>query len=236
MKLGKLFLLVPIIGCNILITNSGCTEEKPLLPNISPIANAGPDQTIMKPKDNTLLSGERSHDTDGKIVTFKWTTLAAPNSPQMDNTFMTGLVHYEKLVYNLEEGEYLFELMVIDDDRATSRDTIKVTVIPDSPTRDPARMKRFNTLWWDELCEIHINNISSAMPAAGSFQVFMVSYSGGGPMPTGVSQCSGWYQIQPVRSSAFWYEVKNDILIIHPAANIDCALNDAIYDVLIRWN
>ena len=63
----------------------------------------------------------------------------------------------------------------------------------------------------------------------------MASYYGGGAL-TAFVPSSGWYQIQPVRSSGFWYEIRNDVLIIHAAANIICDWDDAAYDVLVRWN
>jgi hypothetical protein len=243
MKINKMLLLAQMIGCSILIANNGCTKDHgtgvtdpPTVKNKPPIANAGPDQTIMKPRDNIRLSGDLSHDSDGSIVAYIWKTVSGPNSPDINNDFIANLKPYEKFVLNLEEGVYQFELMVTDNDRAASRDTIKVTVLPDSLIRDPSRMKRFNSVWWGDSCAIRINNISSAIPSIGSFQVFMASYSGGGPMSSGIVQSSGWHQIQPVRSSASWYEIRNDVLIIHAAANIICDWDDAVYDVLIKWN
>jgi hypothetical protein len=214
-----------------------CKKEAPPEANKPPVADAGPDQTIMKPRDNIRLSTGLSHDPDGSIVSYQWTAIAGPNSPNMDKDriLITGLQPYEMFVSGLLEGVYLFELLVTDNNKASSRDTMKVTVLPDSLTRDPSKMKRFDNLWWGESCAIRISDISSAVPATGSIQVFMASYYGGGPLSSFVPS-SGWYQIQSVRSSGFWYEIKNDVLIIHAAANIDCGWDDAAYDVLIRWN
>lgn len=199
------------------------------------VANAGPDQIIMKPRNNTRLSGDLSR---GSIVSYKWTTVAGPNPPNMDsdsNSIM-GLQPFEMFVSNLEEGVYLFELMVTGKYRSTSTDTMKVTVLPDILTQDPSRIARFDSLWFGEdSCVIRINNIPSAISATDSIQVFMSSYYGGGPMSTFVPS-SGWCQIQTIRSSGFWYEIINDVLIIHAAAYIVCGWDDAMYDVLIKWN
>ncbi|MBB1283881.1 hypothetical protein HRH25_05815 [Flavisolibacter sp. BT320] len=225
--------------CLALMVFVSCEKDPTELPanNKTPVASAGPDHTIMRPKDNIILSGNISHDSDGFIASYEWQTVAGPNSPNMDKSrvLMAGLEPSQMFVSNLEEGVYQFELLVTDNDKAVSRDTVKVTVLPDSLTRDPSKMKRFDYLWWEDACTIRISNISSTIPATGSFQVFMASYAGGGPM-SGYVASSGWYLIQPARSAGFWYEITNDVLIIHAPANINCDWDDAVYDVLIRWN
>ena len=203
-----------------------------------PVANAGPDQTIMKPRDNIFLSGDLSHDPDGGIVSYNWTTIAGPNSPNMDKDriLIMGLKPYEMFVYNLQEGVYQFELMVIDNDKAASRDTMKLTVLPDSLTLDPSKMQRIDSLVWGDSCAIRISNISPTILASGSIYVFLQRYYGGGVMAGPFFPSSGWYEIQPFRSSGFWYEIRSDVLIIHAAAGILCDWDDAAYDVLVRWN
>lgn len=240
MRTLKLLLAALVAGCMLLVINSGCTKRPPPQPpveNKPPVANAGTDQTIMKPQDNTFLSGDLSHDPEGGIVSYEWRTVAGPNYPNMDKDqiLITGLKPYVMFVSGLQEGIYQFELLVTDTHKATSRDTMIVTVLPDSLTRDPSKMKRLNGLWRGDSCAIRVDNISSVLPATGSIQVFMASYSGGGPMSS-FEPSTGWYQIQSVRSSGIWYEIRNDVLIIHAAANIICEWNDAAYDVLIRWD
>ena len=136
--------VIVVTSCKKDIPPPGTRDNKP------PIANGGPDQTIMKPRDNTYLSGDLSHDPDGGIVSYKWTAVTGPNSPNIDKDriLITGLKPYTMFVSNLEEGVYQFELMVTDNDKGASRDTMKVTVLPDSLTRDPSKMKRFDSLWW----------------------------------------------------------------------------------------
>lgn len=212
-------------------TPPGTGDNKP------PVANAGPDQTIMVPRDNVRLSGALSHDPDGGRLVYKWTTVAGPNAPGMDRDVM-GLAPHEKLVADLKEGVYQFELMVMDHHLATSRDTVKVTVLPDALTVDPSRIKRFDNLYWEDSCILRVKNISSSIPANRSIQVYLVSYYGTAfsVLPGGDVYCSGWFPLQPVRSSSFWYEIRNDVLIVHAAASIVCHWDNALYDVLIRWN
>ncbi|MES2881421.1 MAG: hypothetical protein V4676_04680, partial [Bacteroidota bacterium] len=225
-----------------LLIGTSCKRDVPFSPgtrdNKPPVSNAGPDQAIMKPQDNTRLRGDLSHDPDGGIVSYKWTTVAGPNSPNLDTDriLIMGLKPYEIFVYNLKEGVYQFELMVTDNDNATSRDTMKLTVLPDSLTQDPFKQKRFDNLWWGDSCAIRISSLSATIPSSGSIQVFLQRYYGGGVMAGPFFPSSGWFQIQPIRSSGFRYEIKNNVLIIHAAANIVCDWDDAVYDVLLRWN
>ncbi|WP_207497199.1 PKD domain-containing protein [Aridibaculum aurantiacum] len=199
--------------------------------NKVPVANAGPDQTIMKPQDTTRLSGQLSFDPDGRIVSYQWRNLTGPNSPNMSTTVtIGGLKVYEAFVSNLKEGVYQFELTVTDNDNAVSWDTMKVTVLPDS-----SKMKKYIGLGWDDSCTMRIPNLSSAIPSTTGIKVFLSKYSGGGPMPVYVPP-TGWYEIHTGPASWEWYEIKNDVLIIHAAPSSDCRSNGAAYDVMIMWD
>lgn len=103
----KLFYLLTLFGALVFIS----CKKSPL--DTPPIADAGPDQTIMKPLDNVLLSGYLSHDPDGRIVSYKWSTVAGPNTPNIDKDriLIRGLKPHEMFVSDLEEGVYQFELV-----------------------------------------------------------------------------------------------------------------------------
>ena len=90
--------------------------------NISPIANAGPDQTIILPVNTITLSGSGS-DADGTVSSYAWTKISGPSSYSITNassavTTITGLV----------QGVYQFQLKVSDNNGATGTDTMQVTV------------------------------------------------------------------------------------------------------------
>ncbi|MBL7724750.1 MAG: tandem-95 repeat protein, partial [Chitinophagaceae bacterium] len=92
-------------------------------PNVPPVANAGIDQSITLPTNNTTLDGSISNDPDGTIVTYAWNKISGPaagaiSSPSSVSTAVTGLV----------QGTYLFELIVTDNNGATNKDTMQVTV------------------------------------------------------------------------------------------------------------
>ena len=92
------------------------------LPNIAPVANAGPDQLIVLPNNSASLTGTGS-DADGSITAYAWTKVAGPSafniiSASSANTSITSLV----------EGFYSFELAVTDDSNAVRKDTVNITV------------------------------------------------------------------------------------------------------------
>ena len=92
--------------------------------NISPVANAGADQTITLPVNIVTLSGSGS-DADGTVVNYLWTKISGPSSFNFVNasspvTQVSGLV----------QGIYLFQLQVTDNDGATGTNIMQVTVNP----------------------------------------------------------------------------------------------------------
>jgi hypothetical protein len=93
-------------------------------PNIAPIANAGPDQTITLPTNTVTLNGS-GNDPDGSITAYLWTKIAGPatgtiSTPNSAATSLTGLV----------QGTYRFELRVTDNSGAFGRDTVQIIVTP----------------------------------------------------------------------------------------------------------
>ena len=90
--------------------------------NISPVANAGSDQTITLPVNTITLSGSGS-DADGTVVSYTWTQISGPSGYNIVNanspvTDVTGLV----------QGVYQFQLEVTDNNGAIGTDIIQVTV------------------------------------------------------------------------------------------------------------
>jgi hypothetical protein len=249
----KLLFIVHLVALLILIITSSCTKQnpervttnqppsppQPPAPplNKPPVANAGSDQIITSPQNWGLLDGSLSHDSDGNIVSFNWTKVAGPNSFTIQNNFEYPLRAYTKNTVDLSPGVYEFQLQVKDNGGLISADTLKITVLPDSLTKDPSTYKRFNQLQWDNSCVIRINNSSSAIPAGASIQVYTRSYedNSSSSFPTG-SYSSGWVKVVAVKSSSYWYEFENNVLIIHAPEDIDCTWDWPFHDVLIKWN
>ncbi|MEO5583213.1 MAG: hypothetical protein ABIR66_11010 [Saprospiraceae bacterium] len=94
--------------------------------NQPPVANAGPDQTIILPIDSITLDGRSSIDPDGKISVWLWTKISGP--------VYFSIIHASDsvtVVKRLAKGTYHFELKITDNSGLSSKDTIRVIV--DSP-------------------------------------------------------------------------------------------------------
>ena len=91
-------------------------------PNLAPTANAGADKAITLPTNSASLSGS-GMDTDGSISSYSWTKISGPSSFSIVSssapvTTVSGLV----------QGIYQFELKVTDNNGASGKDTVQVTL------------------------------------------------------------------------------------------------------------
>jgi len=92
------------------------------VPNASPVANAGPDQTISLPTSTVTLFGSGT-DIDGTVTSYLWTKVSGPSTgtittPNATTTIVTGL----------GQGTYVFRLTVTDNNGSTGTDTVQVVV------------------------------------------------------------------------------------------------------------
>jgi hypothetical protein len=94
-------------------------------PNLPPIANAGPDQTITLPADSARLDGTGSSDPDGSIASYSWTVLSGPGAITVVNSNMATAT-----AENLQAGKYVFELTVVDNGGDSSKSQVTITVNP----------------------------------------------------------------------------------------------------------
>ncbi len=101
------------------------------IPNQAPTANAGLDQNITLPNNTVNLTGSGS-DNDGVIMSYQWNKIAGPSAGSITNPASAS-----SAVSGLVQGLYKFELVVTDDDGATGRDTMLVTVNP-APNQAPS--------------------------------------------------------------------------------------------------
>jgi hypothetical protein len=91
--------------------------------NNAPLAYAGRDTVIYIPAAAATVSALGSIDADGSIVAYQWQQVSGPiagaiQDPSSINTNITGLV----------AGEYIFRLMVTDNQGASSEDDVRVLV------------------------------------------------------------------------------------------------------------
>ena len=110
-------------------------------PNVVPVANAGPDQTVVSGAAVTL-DGSASSDHDGDIVTYTWQRATGNNAGTGNKVTLSGedtaspTFTAQSLTSNDQNVTYVFELVVTDQDGDNSivdKVTITVTPPPNSP-------------------------------------------------------------------------------------------------------
>ncbi|MEO5583006.1 MAG: hypothetical protein ABIR66_09950 [Saprospiraceae bacterium] len=116
------------------IFQSSCKKEvEPGLGNSKvnhpPIANAGTDQTLLWPKNETILDAIGSSDPDNNIIDYIWTKISGPS---WFDILEPHAIHTRAI--NLGTGTYQFELTVIDAGQLRSKDTMQVKVLTDKDT------------------------------------------------------------------------------------------------------
>ncbi len=94
-------------------------------PNVLPIANAGPDQTITEPASTVSFDGSGSYDPDGSIKTYTWVLISGGGSVTINNGNTVN-----PSASGLVAGTYIFQLTVTDNSGATAKDQVTITVNP----------------------------------------------------------------------------------------------------------
>ena len=127
MKSGTLTIASNDVDIPSLVVNITGTVSAPNLP---PVANAGPDQSVTDSDGNATqpvtLDGSMSSDSDGSIILYRWTEgitqLANGTSPTANVTLAVGV--------------HTIQLMVTDNGNVTATDSVVVTVNP-RPNQPP---------------------------------------------------------------------------------------------------
>ncbi|MEO6731287.1 MAG: PA14 domain-containing protein [Ferruginibacter sp.] len=99
-------------------------------PNQAPVANAGSDINITLPATSGSLNGSGT-DADGTIASYSWTKVSGPgtgsiSTPNSPSTTINGLT----------QGVYQYELTVTDNNGATAKDMVAVSVIAGSTSNN----------------------------------------------------------------------------------------------------
>ncbi|CAN5431143.1 hypothetical protein BH11BAC3_BH11BAC3_06120 [soil metagenome] len=90
--------------------------------NQAPSSNAGSDIVITLPTNSVNLSGS-GVDSDGVITSYEWAKISGPASYDISSSSSASTT-----ISNLVEGDYVFQLKVIDDNGAIAYDEVQVTV------------------------------------------------------------------------------------------------------------
>jgi K+-transporting ATPase c subunit len=109
-------------------TNTDLLSVVVLAGNATPIADAGPDQTITLPLSTIYLSGSGT-DAGGTITSYTWNWVRGPNTPTIANSNNS-----LTLVSGLQAGTHVFSLTVTDNNGATNTDLLSVVVLGTNTT------------------------------------------------------------------------------------------------------
>jgi hypothetical protein len=90
--------------------------------NQLPVVNAGNDIDILLPTNNALLKGTAT-DPDGNIISYTWKVIKGPSGYLIGTPNLTGTT-----IQNLFQGVYDIEFSATDNNGATAKDTITITV------------------------------------------------------------------------------------------------------------
>ncbi|MBB2144857.1 family 16 glycosylhydrolase [Pedobacter sp. LMG 31464] len=123
----KAVLFLSILSFSLLsCSKKGDTPAAPA--NKVPFANAGADQTITLPVNTVILTGSGT-DADGTIASYLWTYISGPSTYTIATPAQA-----QTSINNLVQGTYLFELRVTDNQGATGRIVVTITVNPKAGT------------------------------------------------------------------------------------------------------
>jgi PKD repeat protein len=92
-----------------------------------PVANAGPDQTVVQ-RATVQLDGRASADPDGAIVTVVWRQVAGPAVTLSGGTTLTPSFEAPRVSGSGTATVLSFELTVTDDDGLSASDRVDVNV------------------------------------------------------------------------------------------------------------
>lgn len=91
-------------------------------PSFAPRANAGADKIVYLP-DNTAALQANAIDEDGEVMFYYWAQVSGPSTAGMNEPFTDRLQ-----LSDLQEGNYTFRLVVIDNEGHPAQDDVEVVV------------------------------------------------------------------------------------------------------------
>ncbi|XP_061093171.1 dyslexia-associated protein KIAA0319 isoform X1 [Conger conger] len=110
------------------LTDSTLASVRAIRPvDLPPVANAGPNQTLTLPLNHVILSGSESSDDHG-ITDYSWTFWSS--SQGIDPT-MQGERTPVLQLFDLQEGQYTFQLTVTDSAGQKASSNVTVLVQPE---------------------------------------------------------------------------------------------------------
>jgi hypothetical protein len=138
------------------VVNPQVADEDASARRSGPVANAGPDATVLLPIDSTTLDGSLSKVFDN-YITYQWTKIYGPDVYVIKKPFSD-----KTLVTNLVEGTYTFRLTVTDSKKRTAMDEVMV-VVNSTVTSSPSTPTTSNIYFYGNMDNVSISTVNSKM-------------------------------------------------------------------------
>ncbi|MEP6583062.1 MAG: choice-of-anchor Q domain-containing protein, partial [Ginsengibacter sp.] len=167
--------------------------------NIPPLADAGADKTLTLPTNNVTINGSGS-DADGTISNYLWTKISGPSTGTITNNASA-----TTSVTSLVQGVYLLELKVTDNQGATAKDTMKVTV------NTAANIPPLANAGSDKTLTLPTNNVTvngSGSDADGTISNYLWTKISGPSVGTIASAASATSSITSLVQGIYLFELK----------------------------
>jgi hypothetical protein len=103
------------------------SDDFETIDNSPPIADPGPNQTILLPTNIVNLDGSASTDLNNAIISYSWLKILGPDDYNFTNANAA-----QTQVTNLVEGVYLFQLTVTNALGLSARGEVSISVIQNS--------------------------------------------------------------------------------------------------------
>lgn len=206
----------------------GCTKA-PIKGKRPPVCKAGNDVVLLLPQNSFVLDGSQSFDPDGVLLSYLWAKISGPSSfklasPNSVKTILT----------NLEEGEYLFQLTVTDEDGTFASDTVLIAV-----QREGERLQFNHLPPVSSPCIITIPNINDQLPLIFSFEVYIRPWytdrNSGSWIQIGPNPDADFDPSLPPSSYWYWYEINDGALQVHYPSNLLCDGIPLYHDLYILF-
>jgi hypothetical protein len=158
-------------------------------PNVPPVADAGPDQTVTLPTSTAALDGSGSYDPDGTIVTYSWVQLSGNSGVTVSGSSLA-----QASLYGLTAGTYVFQLTVTDNSGAAGVATVTITVNGAAVVPPPVASAGADTTIALPADSVVLNGSGSTDPTGESLTYQWTEVSG----PTSVAMAASDEMAAPV--------------------------------------
>lgn len=132
-----------------------------LVMSSEPVAIAGPDVTAFR--HAVILNGDQSYDANGSITVHSWKQISGPPDCDIKNEF-SAITE----VANLQEGVYVFELTVTDNNGSKASDRVTITILP-----NPGEIIFNNLNWSYSGTVLSLEVVDSNFDPSNAMQVFL---------------------------------------------------------------